>query len=159
MRFWLGGPRIGPLRAGVLFGGSAFHGGGRSYSGSGAFVYVIEGAHDRIKIGISADPSARVANLQTGSPFALSLAYSTWAGDRAFDVEREAHALLARQNAGGEWFACSREAAVAAINAAAAHLCVALDAPSSAAAGPRPSAWTLTILLVLAAISAMFFHR
>lgn len=40
-----------------------------------AYVYVISGEHGRQKIGVSDEPRRRLAELQTGSPFALKFEF------------------------------------------------------------------------------------
>ena len=135
MRFWFSGPQVGPFRSGVSFDGKSQS---QERAASGQFVYVIEGDHGAVKVGISSDPAARRATLQTGAPHRLFLTFSTWAGERAFDVEQEAHAILAAHRMPGEWFFVSKEIAIAAVYGAASRLGVSLgNAPA-----PRPK-WPL----------------
>lgn len=65
-------------------------------------VYLVEGG-GRFKIGISADPAARLASLQTGSPFLLRLVCSREFADAAA-VERELHMRMGAHRIHGEWF-------------------------------------------------------
>ena len=149
MGFFVFGPRLGLFRSSYSFSDTR----GRrdvqyAARGGGAFVYVIEGEHGRVKIGVSSTPPNRLATLQTGSPYRLHLAYATWAGEHAYLVEQEAHFRLDAFRVGGEWFATSREVAVAAINVAAAGLSVPLDElPPSP---PEPISWGLVLWFVLA---------
>lgn len=66
------------------------------------FIYVIQ-AHetDRIKIGFSRSPVLRVTELQTGSPFLLSL-YRQWPG--TIELEQEIHREFEPLRKIGEWF-------------------------------------------------------
>jgi hypothetical protein len=66
------------------------------------FVYVIHAVGtNRIKIGYSADPEKRLAQLQTGSPYELKL-LAQWPGTA--EVEQRIHQRLAQYRCGGEWF-------------------------------------------------------
>ena len=130
MRIWFSGPRIGPIRPGVSFNAGSFRQSRpRAYAPSGQSVYVIEGSHGAVKIGISSDPESRRATLQTGAPHHLFLAFSIYAGDAAYDVEQEAHAILDAHRMPGEWFAVSKEMAIASVYGAAARLGVSLGEP------------------------------
>ena len=118
MRFFFSGPRIGFIRPGVIFDGPRWRPG--SPAVRGGYVYVIIGAHGLCKIGISNDPDARIATLRTSSPYALDLAYVTPAQD-AFAVEQEAHQMLWRFRANGEWFGVTPMVAIRAVQEAAAR--------------------------------------
>jgi hypothetical protein len=83
---------------------------------------VIRGDHGLIKIGVSSNPSARLAQLQTSSPFKLSIAYVAALRCDGRTVEAEAHRRLAGYRQNGEWFDCPVDMAVAAIGAAAYRL-------------------------------------
>jgi hypothetical protein len=73
----------------------------RPQEGNG-FVYVIHAmGTNRIKIGHSADPEKRLAQLQTGSPHELKL-LGQWPG--TIEVEQLVHKRLAEYRCGGEWF-------------------------------------------------------
>jgi hypothetical protein len=114
-----------------------------------SFVYVAEDSHGRVKIGVSADPNARLAQLQTGNPLSMRMAYvAAVKSDNGAGIERAAHETLARHRQSGEWFGVSVEMAVAAINAASFRLAdpVVSIAPELvgeviglAAASPAPS--------------------
>ena len=66
------------------------------------WLYVIQCAvTDRVKIGISNDPQARLATLQCGSPTQLNL-LATILGNKA--DERQLHNTLHESRAHGEWF-------------------------------------------------------
>src|SRR5690348_5185803 len=118
MRFFFSGPRIGFIRPGVIFDVPRWRPG--APTAPGGFVYVISGAHGLCKIGISSDPDARIATLRTSSPYALDLAYVTPAQD-AFAVEQEAHQMLSRFRANGEWFGVTPMVAIRAVQEAAAR--------------------------------------
>lgn len=128
MRLLIGGPRILGLRFGALLspgdlGFGARGGRGLSAGSDAAFVYVIRGDHRLSKIGVSTNPSARIASLRTASPFPIGFSYIAapdCTSAVAFEIERRAHDILARQRCEGEWFDVPDEVAVAAV-AAAAH--------------------------------------
>lgn len=135
MRLWFSGSRLlGVVRPGVSFTlrGGMF----RAQPRAGDFVYVIEGEHGHVKIGVSRDPVARLATLQTGSSVPIGLAWREFAGDRAFEIEQEAHAMLARHRLAGEWFDVPREAAIGAVYGAAYRLGAPLGVPRFD--GPTP---------------------
>jgi hypothetical protein len=127
MRFFFTGPRIFGIRPGVSFGAGDF--GAKTQAApagkpvEGGFVYVIRGDHNLIKIGVSTNPTARLASLRTASPFPIEFAYVCAVrgpSTEAFALEADAHALLNRQRLNGEWFDIPADMAVAAI-AAAGH--------------------------------------
>ena len=119
MRFWIGGPRILGVRTGVSFG----LGGGRQWQGPQSAggqgnVYVIQGDHGLVKIGISTNVAARLATLQTSSPYQLRLVFSAPCAD-AMRAEQEAHAALDSLRMAGEWFDVPAATAIAAVQDAA----------------------------------------
>ena len=123
MRFWFLGPRIGPIRSGISIGPEDFRSTGRSHStASGAdadkFIYVIRG-NGLVKIGISADPAQRLAQLQNGFDTPLELTWLAAPDGDAAAIEREAHDLLRKYRRNGEWFDTSPDIAVGAVSAAA----------------------------------------
>lgn len=126
MRFFFTGPRIFGVRPGVSFGAGDFTSSrttGPAQTTEGGFVYVIRGDHNLIKIGVSTNPTARLATLRTASPFPIDFAYVCAVqgpASEAFALEADAHALLSRQRLSGEWFDIPADMAVAAI-AAAGH--------------------------------------
>ena len=136
MRLFFFGPRLrflGGIRPGISFGPEDFRKLRRPAAAAaarpspetlgGSFVYVIRGDHNRCKIGISSNPTARLAQLRTASPFPLSFAFvGVTDHTDGSAIEREAHALLDRFRVEGEWFDCPVELAVAAVNGAAAKL-------------------------------------
>lgn len=66
------------------------------------FVYVIHATGtSRIKIGFSASPKDRLAQLQTGSPVPLQL-LASWPG--SVERERRVHRYLSQFRQSGEWF-------------------------------------------------------
>ena len=132
VRFWLRGPRLGPIRPGVSFSAAELGFGkqpqqkGKAKSVGekldGSFIYVIRGSH-MCKIGVSTNPTARLATLRTSSPFPLSFAFiGATNGTNGFAIEQEAHRLLERHRTEGEWFDIPEELAIATVWAAAASL-------------------------------------
>ncbi len=120
MRFWLSGPRILGIRPGVSFGPHDWH--MRGLEGRmRTSVYVIEGGHGLVKIGISTNVQARLATLQTSSPFPLRLVFEAGCDD-AMMAEQEAHAALARYRMAGEWFDVPAHMAIAAVAEAAGRI-------------------------------------
>jgi hypothetical protein len=86
------------------------------------FVYVIGPRSGPLKIGIAADVSARLYNLQTCSPFPLFI-HALWLTARrseAEGIEFESHRILQKSHSHGEWFNCSLERAAEAIEIAGA---------------------------------------
>jgi hypothetical protein len=81
MRLWLSGPRILGIRPGISFALSELTRSRpsprrqQSRQMSGSFIYVISADDGLIKVGISRDPSRRLAQLQASSPHMLSLIY------------------------------------------------------------------------------------
>lgn len=72
------------------------------------FVYVIgEEWADICKIGVAADPQARLENLQVGNCRTLILHFSMNAGPvrwRAYQIEADAHKHFDKFRIIGEWF-------------------------------------------------------
>jgi hypothetical protein len=60
-----------------------------------------------VKVGVTTDPAARFAALQTGSPYALGLNVLLATPGDGYLVEARAHEILADYRARGEWFRCS----------------------------------------------------
>lgn len=162
MRFWISGPRIGVFRPGISFGSSFASyrpAAARAAVPAGQFVYVISGEHGAVKIGISSNPTARRAELQTGSPHGLFLESAMWAGENAFEIEQEAHAILASYRMPGEWFHVSREAALAAVCGAAARLGLPLgDAPVPAKRRFYQSIW-FWLIFIFWFVSYTFYNH
>jgi hypothetical protein len=77
MRLWLSGPRILGIRPGVTFRRDELFEKPkqRKSASSGSFIYVVQADNGMLKIGVSTNPSARLAQLCTASPFKLSLAW------------------------------------------------------------------------------------
>lgn len=69
-------------------------------------LYLIESPElGVVKIGISSNPKARCASLQTGSAFPLRVAYTKEIPERfARFAERSAHEWLKADRMLGEWF-------------------------------------------------------
>lgn len=98
---------------------------GGSISGLGEGVtgiYVITGAHNMCKVGISTDPELRLAALQTGSHVKLKLHYVL--AVKSIDpraIEALAHVILDKYRCSGEWFDIPPHIAEDAVNQAAGH--------------------------------------
>jgi hypothetical protein len=126
MRFWLAGPRILGIRPGISFRPDELlrkpSPRQRLPGGSGSFIYVISNGRGLVKVGISTNPTARLAQLQRASAAHLSLAYVGALRCTGYAVEAEAHRTLAGYRQNGEWFNCPADMAVAAIAAAAYRL-------------------------------------
>lgn len=120
MRFWISGPRMfgGLIRPGVSFGREDFR--RMSHAPTAMdFVYVITSDTGMSKIGITTNPAARLATLQTGSPDRLRMAFTAPAYGKSYAIEQAAHSILAAHRASGEWFAVSPDLAIAALFGAA----------------------------------------
>ena len=131
MRFFVSKRLPFGLRAGVLFDplrmssaprqirpGSTLASLGQGVSG----IYVITGAHNMCKIGISSDPEFRLAALQTGAHVPLKLHYVL--AVKTIDprqIEALAHHMLDKYRCAGEWFDCTPQMAEDAVNQSAEH--------------------------------------
>lgn len=83
------------------------------------FIYVIGPQQGLQKVGLATDPQARLAALQTASPFDLITHAAVAVPFReAHAVERHAHRLLARSRVRNEWFETTPAEAVAAVHSA-----------------------------------------
>jgi Meiotically up-regulated gene 113 len=126
MRFFFIGPRILGVRPGISFGLNELlrlatkPQRKSAESMTGSFVYVIRGDHSLVKIGVSTNPNARLAQLRTASAFPIDFSYLAVTPGTGFNIEQGAHAMLASHRCAGEWFDVAPEMAVAAI-AGAAH--------------------------------------
>jgi hypothetical protein len=124
MRFFFSGPRFFGIRPGIILGpGDLSFLRPRSAKAtgqlSGSFIYVLKGDHRLAKVGVSTNPDARLAQLRTASPFPIDYAFVGVTPGTGYDIEREAHAILANHRCNGEWFDVPPEMAVAAVHAAA----------------------------------------
>lgn len=73
------------------------------------YVYIVGNRTARMyKVGIAKDVNARLRQIQTGSPFKLSI-ISAAECENPRDIEKRAHALLKDFRVQGEWFHCSQE--------------------------------------------------
>ena len=61
---------------------------------TGSFLYVIRGDHNMVKVGVTTNPSARLASLRTGSAFPIDFDYIAVTPSTGFDIEAGAHAML-----------------------------------------------------------------
>src|ERR1700730_17149504 len=127
MRFFFTGPRVMGIRPGISFSANdllrlATKPKRRKLAEpiTGSFLYVIRGDHNMSKVGVTTNPTARLAQLRTASAFPIDYSYIAVTPGTGFDIERGAHAMLASHRCNGEWFDVQPEIAVAAI-AGAAH--------------------------------------
>lgn len=90
----------------------------------GGFIYVIRtnGLPPLIKIGISSNQTARLAQLRTASAAELSFSYIGALNCSGYEIEAAAHQILARYRISGEWFNCTPEIGIAAVSVASAGL-------------------------------------
>jgi len=78
----------------------------------GCYVYVIQaGEYGPVKIGFTANPFARLSELQTGNPFPLRVVAAEFIGDRrsASELESIIHNKLSEFRLKGEWFAFNEQ--------------------------------------------------
>ncbi len=160
MRVRIAGPKIGPFGTSFSFHSGSKHRPPRQPQAkpSSDFIYVVTGAHGLTKVGFSADPVARLARLQTGSPERLWLAFTAPAYGNAYVIEQEAHQLLSAHRVRGEWFSATPDLAIAAIFGAADRTGCSLfgAAPEQPATGlyarlrdPKTWYWTIVLLVLL----------
>ena len=122
MRFFLFGPRFFGVRPGVSFRPdeiSLKNPSAKPRAPTGSFVYVVENGRGSHKVGWTANPSARLVTLQTGSPDALKFSYVASASGRGYEIEQSAHEILSAYRGVGEWFVVPADMAVAALSTAA----------------------------------------
>ena len=83
------------------------------------FIYVIGPLEGAQKVGLTTDPKARLATLQTGCPqeLVIHVAVRVPFGE-AHAVERRAHRLLEQSKVKNEWFDITPEGGIAAVLAA-----------------------------------------
>lgn len=123
MHFFFTGPRVLGFRLGMIFSARDFQ---RRRPDpppmEGAFLYVIEGAPGLVKVGITSDPRARLAALQTACPYPLEFAAILATPGHGYDIEGAAHAILGPHRGTGEWFRVPPRVAIEAIRLAAERL-------------------------------------
>src|SRR5215469_10025054 len=118
-RFWFSGPRILGIRPGISFSPNDFKINRPRKPIEGSFVYVIKAPNDRVKIGVTKNPSARLAALQTGSHTRLRFAFIGCTAGEGYDIEGAAHNVLTAYRLEGEWFDVPVEMAIAAVTSCA----------------------------------------
>jgi hypothetical protein len=119
-RFWISGPRIFGIRPGISFRlDELLQKPSPRRQLQGRFIYIVQADNGMLKIGVSTNPSARLAQLRTASAVPLAIAYVGALRCAGYTVEAEAHRTLAGYRQNGEWFNCPVDMAVAAIGAAA----------------------------------------
>ena len=133
-RFYLFGPRVWGIRTGVSFNPSDLRSHKPPKIGGASYIYVIRDA-EHVKIGVTKVPESRLAQIQTGSSQKIDYVFCAPASGDAYSIEREAHALLARNRLEGEWFDVSPELAIAAVTGAAAKLGQSLTAKPESPSG------------------------
>lgn len=82
------------------------------------YVYIIGRDDGPVKIGVSHDPPKRLATLQSGCPFRLSLLHQVKARnvDHAYTMEHQCHRLYADHRLVGEWFKIDADTARSAVD-------------------------------------------
>jgi hypothetical protein len=127
MRFFFIGPRVMGIRPGISFGANELlrlatkpkqKKPGEPMTGS--FLYIVRGDHNLVKVGVTTNPNARMAQLRTASAFPIDFSYIAVTPGTGFDIEQGAHEMLKSHRCNGEWFDVQPEMAVAAL-AGAAH--------------------------------------
>lgn len=124
MRLWFSGPRIMGVRPGISIPvrtqkpvqkpvGQAVE---------GAFVYVVRGDHNLVKIGVTSNPRARLAQLKTASAFPIDYAFIAAAKDTGYAIEKKAREILSGHRVNGEWFDVGPEEAISVVKAASAKV-------------------------------------
>lgn len=70
------------------------------------YVYFIREAEGSTKIGVSNNPDARLATMQTGNPRTLTIEarLGPFGRAEAYSVERRMHRVFRRWHVRGEWF-------------------------------------------------------
>lgn len=79
-------------------------------------VYIIS-CEGRYKIGVAKNPKKRLDELTTGNPFPLQIERVFYVNGH-FPIEQKAHQILKEHNIHGEWFSCSLEEAISAVEEA-----------------------------------------
>jgi T5orf172 domain len=103
MRVWFSGPRIFGIRTGISLGREDLAwlkpaAQPLTTPSDRCFIYVIKGEHNLIKVGVSSNPNARIAQLRTASAFLLEFAYLAVLPGDAGDVEAATHVALSRHS-------------------------------------------------------------
>lgn len=122
-------------------------------------VYVIATDDGLCKIGVSRNPEGRLAQLQTGCPQKLHIAYVCILADRAYEVEEFAHIALGKKAAGGEWFKCTEQEAIEAVNRSAAYFgkrIAELEPPKESTKIPFWLGFLISLIFILWAMNAVF---
>lgn len=84
------------------------------------YIYVMKSESGLVKIGVSINPDVRRSAIETGNGFHVAIVKLFGPFNGATKVECSAHGLLRDSRVRGEWFACSVEAAINAVNSALA---------------------------------------
>lgn len=122
-------------------------------------VYVIATDDGLCKIGVSRNPEGRLVQLQAGCPEKLHIVYVCILADQARNVEGFAHRLLKKQAVGGEWFNCSEDEAMQAVNKSAASFgkqIAELAPPKESTKMPFWLGFLISLIFVLWAMNAIF---
>lgn len=78
------------------------------------YVYVMLSENGPIKVGIAADPKARLASIQSASPWKITLVHASEHKDAGI-IERAVHLALRDRRLTGEWFSATADEAIEAI--------------------------------------------
>lgn len=84
-------------------------------------LYVISSNLGIVKVGVSASPSGRCADLQAIRDDKLTLVWQSNPIDNTIGVERYAHKLLSNLRHKSEWFKCTEKVAIEACTKAIAE--------------------------------------
>lgn len=124
MRLWFSGPRIMGVRTGISIPLNQMKAKQKNVGQTveGSFVYVVRGDHNMVKIGVTTNPRARLAQIRTGSAFPVGFAMIGATPGNGYDLEEEAHRLLHARRVNGEWFDVTPEVAIGAVMSAATKL-------------------------------------
>ncbi len=93
-----------------------------SKEGGASFVYVVRAESGAIRVGVTANPATRLEQLERASHMPVAFSFVGMTTGDAYGIEAEAHRMLGRQRADGEWFSTSAESAISALMGAAAKL-------------------------------------
>lgn len=85
------------------------------------FIYVIGRENGPVKVGVTSGLGGRLAMLQTGCPFKLSILHTRRMRDRthALKEERKFHLIYRERRLMGEWFKITAEMAIDVIETSA----------------------------------------
>jgi Meiotically Up-regulated Gene 113 (MUG113) protein len=111
-------------------------------------VYIISTDRGVVKVGISDDPVLRLAQLQTGAPYPLRLAYAFVHSD-ASRIEAMVHRDLRAKRCYGEWFSVTEAVARDAVYRAAAQIGKPIDGSGMVTPRMRRTFWFMIGLSIV----------